>query len=67
MTDLEQYYIDRLIFEYDKLEEFENLVAKQEQIVTSIEREITNIFGEQKAEEMYDKYKEWEEKMKSEV
>lgn len=67
MTDLEEYYLDRLISEYNRLEEVENLVTIQEANVSTLENQITKIFGEKKAEEMYDKYKEWKEKMKKEV
>jgi len=67
MTDLEEYYLDRLISEYNRLEEVEKLVTIQEATVATLETQITKLFGEKKAEEMYDKYKDWKEKMESEV
>lgn len=67
MTELEEYYLDRLISEYDRLEKLENLVTIQEEAVAKLEEQITNIFGEEKANEMYDKYKDWKDKMEKEV
>lgn len=67
MTDLEEYYLDRLISEYDRLEKLENLVTIQEENVSKLEEQISNLFGEDKAIEMYDKYKDWKDKMDKEV
>jgi len=67
MTDLEEYYLDRLISEYDRLEKLENLVTIQEENVRKLEEQISNLFGEDKAIEMYDKYKDWKDKMDKEV
>lgn len=63
MTDLEEYYLDRLISEYNRLVEVENLVTIQEANVSALENQITRLFGEKKAEEMYDKYKKCKEKI----
>ena len=67
MTDLEEYYLDRLISEYDRLDNLENLVAIQEENVTKLEAQISILFGEDKAIEMYDKYKERKGKNEKEV
>lgn len=67
MTDLEEYYLDRLISEYDRLEKLENLIIIQEENVSKLEEQISNLFGEDKAIEMYDKYKDWKDKMDKEV
>lgn len=67
MTDLEEYYLDRLISEYDRLEKLVNLVTIQEENVANLEEHISNLFGEDKAIEMYDKYKDWKDKMDKEV
>lgn len=66
MTELEEYYLDRLISEHNLLEKYEAILADCEDRCCKLEKQICDIFGTEKAEEMFEQYKVWRDNMENE-
>ena len=58
MTDLEEYYYQRLVAEYNRIDDLEQILATQHEITAKLEDQIKNILGEDKLFEMYHLYEE---------
>lgn len=58
MTDLEEYYYQRLVAEYKRIDDLEQILATQHEITAKLEDQIKTILGEDKLFEMYHLYEE---------
>lgn len=56
MTELEEYYYQRLLAEYKRIDEIEEILAIQHNVTAKLEDQIKSVLGEEKLFEMYHLY-----------